>query len=53
VRLAERYVGNAGLRLQLAGQGLVMDFPDRRIECAIDLVEKLERLSGVGRVYEL
>ncbi len=34
VRLAERYVGNAGLRLQLAGQGLVMDFPDRRIECA-------------------
>ena len=53
VRLAERYVGNAGLRLQLAGQGLVMDFPDRRIECAIDLVEKLERLAGVGRVYEL
>jgi hypothetical protein len=53
VRLAERYVGNAGLRLQLAGQGLVMDFPDRRIECALDLVEGLERIPGVGRVYEL
>ena len=53
VRLAERYVGNAGLRLQLAGQGLVMDFPDRRIECALDLVEGLERIPGVGRVFEL
>ena len=52
VKLAERYQGNAGLRLQLAGQDLVMDFPDRRIDCAIELVEALERLPGVGRVYE-
>jgi len=52
VKLAERYAGNAGLRLQLAGQDLVMDFPDRRIDCAIELVEALERLAGVGRVYE-
>ena len=52
VRLAERYEGNAGLRLQLAGQDLVMDFPNRRIECANELVEALERLAGVGRVYE-
>ena len=52
LRLAERYEGNAGLRLQLAGQDLAMDFPNRRIECAVDLVEALERLPGVGRVYE-
>ena len=52
VKLAERYQGNAGLRLQLAGQDLVMDFPERRIDCAIELVEALERLPGVGRVYE-
>ena len=51
-RLAERYVGNATLRLQLAGQDLVMDFPNHRIGCEVELIEQLERVPGVGRVYE-
>lgn len=51
-RLAERYEGNATLRLQLAGQDLVMDFPNNRVGCDAELIEKLERVPGVGRVYE-
>ena len=51
-RLAERYVGNATLRLQLAGQDLVMDFPNHRVGCEVELIEQLERVPGVGRVYE-
>ncbi len=49
-RLAERYVGNATLRLQLAGQDLVMDFPNHRVGCEVELIEQLERVPGVGRV---
>ncbi|MCB8935325.1 MAG: DNA polymerase III subunit alpha [Candidatus Promineofilum sp.] len=52
IGLAERYEGNATLRLQLAGQGLIMDFPNHRTACEPELVEALERLPGVGRVYE-
>lgn len=51
-RLAERYEGNATLRLQLAGQDLVMDFPNNRVGCEAELIEKLERVPGVGRVFE-
>lgn len=51
-QLAERYEGNATLRLQLAGQDLVMDFPNNRVGCEAELIEKLERVPGVGRVYE-
>jgi hypothetical protein len=52
LKLASRYEGNAILRLQLAGQDLVMDFPNNRVGNAVDLIEALERLPGVGRVYE-
>ncbi len=52
VNLTRRYEGNLGLRLQLAGQDLVMDFPDQRTDSATELLEQLERLAGVGRVYE-
>ncbi len=52
ISLAERYQGNATLRLQLAGQDLIMDFPNHRVGCEPELVEALERLPGVGRVFE-
>jgi hypothetical protein len=52
LRLAERYEGNAMLRLQLAGQDLTMDFPNHLIGCEAELIEALERLPGVGRVIE-
>ncbi len=52
LRLVERYEGNAMLRLQLAGQDLMMDFPNHRVGCEVELIEALERLAGVGRVYE-
>ena len=52
VKLAGRFEGSLGLRLQLAGQNLVMDFPSQRTDSALELVEQLERLPGVGRVYE-
>ncbi len=40
------------LRLQLAGQDLVMDFPNHRTACDLQLIEELERLPGVWRVVE-
>ena len=43
---------NATLRLQLAGQDLVMDFPNHRVGCEVELIEALERVPGVGRVFE-
>jgi DNA polymerase-3 subunit alpha len=52
LKLASRYEGNAILRLQLAGQDLAMDFPNNRVGSAVELIEALERLPGVGRVYE-
>ena len=52
LKLAGRFEGNAMLRLLLAGQDLVMDFPNHRVGSAVELIEQLERLPGVGRVYE-
>ena len=52
IKLAGRYEGNAMLRLQLAGQDLVMDFPNHRTACELQLIEELERVPGVGRVFE-
>lgn len=52
IKLATRYEGNAMLRLQLAGQDLVMDFPNHRTACDLQLIEELERLPGVWRVVE-
>ncbi len=40
------------LRLQLVGQELVMDFPNHRVGAEAELIDQLERLAGVGRVYE-
>lgn len=52
ISLARRYEGNAILRLELAGQNLIMDFPNHQTACEIELIEALERLPGVGRVFE-
>ncbi|RIK17809.1 MAG: hypothetical protein DCC51_12000 [Anaerolineae bacterium] len=52
LRLAERYEGAATLRMQLAGQDMVMDFPNHRVGFEVELIEALERLPGVGRVFE-
>ncbi len=52
IKLAGRYEGNAILRLQLAGQDLVMDFPNHRTANDLQLIEELERVPGVGRVFE-
>jgi DNA polymerase-3 subunit alpha len=52
LKVAGQYEGNAMLRLQLAGQDMVMDFPNHRVGSAVELIEALERLPGVGRVYE-
>jgi hypothetical protein len=40
------------LRLRLAGQGLAMDFPDQNTRVCTELIEKLEDIHGVLRVYE-
>jgi DNA polymerase-3 subunit alpha len=52
IKLTGRFEGNAALRLQLAGQDLVMDFPNQRTDASVELIEALERVPGVSRVYE-
>lgn len=51
VRAASDFEGEEGLRLLLPGQGLVMDFPNQQTQSCHELVEKLERIPGVLRVY--
>jgi hypothetical protein len=52
LKLAGRYEGDTYLRLQLAGQGMTMDFPNHRTACSAELIAALERLPGVIRAYE-
>ncbi len=52
LKLAARFEGKAGLSLHLAGQQWVMDFPNARTEPCVELIEALERLPGVSKVYE-
>jgi DNA polymerase-3 subunit alpha len=52
LKLASRYEGDTYLRLQLAGQGMTMDFPNHRTACSAELITALERLPGVIRAYE-
>lgn len=52
LKLAGRYEGDAAIRLKLAGQTMAMDFPNHRTDCSIELIEALERLPGISRVYE-
>ncbi len=52
VKIAADFQGEGGLSLRLAGQNLVMDFPDQHTQICSELIEKLERVHGVLRVYE-
>jgi DNA polymerase-3 subunit alpha len=52
IKLASRFEGNAGLSVRLAGQGMVMDFPNQRTESCAELIEALERLPGIVKVFE-
>ena len=52
VKLAAGYQGQDKLSLQLQGQSLSMDFPDQNTNCCSDLINGLERLPGIVRVYE-
>ena len=52
VKLAANYQGHDKLRLHLQGQSLSMEFPDQKTNCCSDLIDGLERLPGIVRVYE-
>lgn len=52
VKAATEFPGEEGLRLRLAGQNLTMDFPNQQTRVCTELIEKLERIHGVLRVYE-
>ncbi|MCB8965379.1 MAG: DNA polymerase III subunit alpha [Ardenticatenaceae bacterium] len=52
VQAATEFDGEESLRLRLAGQNLVMDFPNQHTHMCTELMEKLENIHGVKRVYE-
>jgi|GEM_PF-152342 len=52
VKLAGDFQGEDSFSLRLAGQGLAMDFPNQNTAFCDGLVEALERLPGVSRVFE-
>ena len=53
IKLAHQFEGEDGLSLQLAGQNLTMDFPEKQTLFCPELVNQLERLPGIMRVYAL
>ena len=48
---AYEFEGEEELSLRLAGQNLIMDFPQQHTHICTELIEKLERIHGVLRVY--
>lgn len=52
VDVAGKYEGDAALSLRLSGQRLAMEFPQRQTLLCAELIEALERVPGVIRVYE-
>ncbi len=52
IKIAGEFQGDEGLSLRLAGQNLVMDFPNQHTHVCSELIERLERVQGVLRVYE-
>ncbi|MEZ4515753.1 MAG: hypothetical protein R3C44_02565 [Chloroflexota bacterium] len=52
IRLAGRFEGDSQLSLRLAGQGMVMDFPNQHTDACAELIEALERLPGIIKAYE-
>jgi DNA polymerase III subunit alpha len=53
VKTAEQFRGQDGLRLRLVGQQRVIDFPDQQTQCCDELIDQLERIDGVQRVYTM
>jgi hypothetical protein len=51
VKTAEQFQGQDGLRLRLVGQQRLIDFPDQQTRCCEELIDQLERIAGVQRVY--
>ena len=51
IALASDFQGADKLRLRLHGQSLHMDFPDQNTNCCNELLDALERLPGIMRVY--
>lgn len=52
LKTAGEFEGQEGLSLSLAGQRLIMDFPNQQTHICTELIEKLEGIHGVLRVYE-
>lgn len=53
VKLAHQFDGQDSLSVRLAGQNLVMDFPETNTQFCPELVNQLERLPGILRVYAM
>ena len=51
VKLAQAHQGDDQIRLRLAGQSLAIDFPDHTTCYSTELVDQIERLPGILRVY--
>ena len=51
LRTAKTHPGEDDLRMQIAGQDLTLDFPGCGTRFCDDLVEDLERIPGIVRVY--
>jgi hypothetical protein len=51
VKLAHQFDGPDAFSVRLAGQNMVMDFPETQTHFCPDLVNQLERLPGILRVY--
>ena len=51
VKLAQAQQGEDQIRLRLAGQSLAIDFPDHTTCYSTELVDQIERLPGILRVY--
>lgn len=52
LQTAKSHSGDDLLRLNIAGQDLIMDFPDCGTSFSDDLVQALERIPGIVRVYD-
>jgi DNA polymerase-3 subunit alpha len=53
LKLADKFEGQDTISLRLAGQNYTMDFPNNHTQFCTELVNQLERLPGILRVYTL
>ena len=52
VNAANNYTGQDGLILRVTGQSFSMEFPNQNTHFCTELIESIERLPGIFRVYE-